>query len=183
VEHLRDRERAHQYRLRHQARSALGRHTRLDLSRQRGPHAYPRTRRVERKPERSENGREWKDHERIVSSEPWPEAQARADEIVAASKRLTAEKRRRRDVSGFTEATAACDAARERHYASMERIAAVRAKTPRGAALKAAVIAGSYEDDLAEMEAEIQREDYGLDVRLALSIARDLSQMAGAPVA
>jgi hypothetical protein len=54
--------------------------------------------------------------------------------------------------------------------------------TPRSAALKASVIAGSYEDDPEELEAEVRREDYGLDMRLALSIARDLSQMAGVPV-
>jgi hypothetical protein len=101
---------------------------------------------------------------------------------VAASKRFSAERQRRRDVSGYTEAEAAYDAARERDRASLERIAAIRAKTPRGAALKASVIAGPYEDDPEELEAEIRREDYGLDVRLALSIARDLSQMAGAPV-
>lgn len=117
------------------------------------------------------------DWNRIVRAEPWPEAQARANEIVAGWDRCQAERASRKKISGVTAAEAACAAARARLQASYLALASMHVQTLRGCILKAAMVAQLYggPEDFNE---EILAGDHTHDVQIALSLARDLSRLA-----
>lgn len=118
---------------------------------------------------------DWQANVLKVHYEPWPEAQARADEIVAAWDGWIAESARRRDVSGATAAKKLHD---ERHglfRAAAMRLVRTPARTMEGVRAKVAVIMAIYNgdhEDLIENWA-----DDATDVALAVSVIADISRM------
>lgn len=80
------------------------------------------------------------DAQRVVSSKPWPDAQARADEIVAAWDARQAEAARQNAINGYDAAVAhehACEAAL---YDIESEIVAAEAHTVAGLAIKARLV-------------------------------------------
>lgn len=110
-----------------------------------------------------------------VHYEPWPEAQARADEIVAAWDGWVAEEARRREVSGVR-AAEKLDKEHHRLYrAAASRLARTPAHTMEGIKAKVALILSIYEgdhEDLIESNAEETT-----DIALAVSVVADISRM------
>ena len=112
---------------------------------------------------------------------PWPEAQVRADEIVAAWDAFQAEEQRRRDDSGSTAAEERHDAAMEAYRAARDTMVLTPARTMQGVLAKAAVVMGIYADPegMGDFEDALTRENETFDLRLSLSLARDLHKLAG----
>ncbi len=111
--------------------------------------------------------------------ESWPEAQARADEIVAAWDAWNADVRRRRDASGRTAADEAHDQAMEAYQEARTALMLAPARTMRGAIAKAAIVMGLYEDSEEDFEDEMRDENTTFNFQLSLSLARDLRALAG----
>ncbi|MBM0206889.1 hypothetical protein JNW90_30720 [Micromonospora sp. STR1s_5] len=110
---------------------------------------------------------------------PWPQAQARADEIVAAWDAYQAEERRRREASGYTAADEAHDAAMDAYCAARDAVVLTPATTMQGVIAKAAVVMGIYADAEAmeDFDDSLRRENETFDFRLSLSLARDLHNL------
>jgi hypothetical protein len=134
-------------------------------------------RRVQRAPtpeevERS-NGAIDPEYDVITFRRPWPEAQARADEIVAAWDWFIAERERQGEISGLTAALQSEKAAFEAWQAAARAVAAARVTTLQGAALKAQA-AGLYRDgDVEAIEESIAAARSYAD-KVALSLFRAL---------
>lgn len=109
-----------------------------------------------------------------TTREPWPEAQARADEVVAAWDAYVAEETRCRAVSGLDAASKASEACLEAYTEARKEVAATPARTLEGIALKVSVVMGFY-DGLVDLAEEIELSDYTADAQIALSIVRDLA--------
>ena len=109
-----------------------------------------------------------------VRGEPWPEAQARADEIVAAHDAHIAEIN---GPEGFSEAVADIEDEIEAYYDEMRPVAdaivATRAVTVDGLMVKARAIRWIYFADPEQLMAEAN----GTDDELLRSIASDLWAM------
>lgn len=115
----------------------------------------------------------------VTISFPSPEAQARADEIVAAWDAFVREADRRLAASGVEQADAADDDAYEAEKAAREAVLRAPAQTMRGVALKAAVVMSWFED-MADLTDEISDDTHlAADSRLSLSIVRDLISIGG----
>lgn len=139
----------------------------------------PRVRPVHRKPRPGEGGREWGAHDLIVEREPWPEAQARADEIVATWKKYLADDAAACDASGYSAADDAHWDTVSRMTRLEARIAQTTATTLDGLLVKARVAAAAVDTVggvSAEIDAMIGRRDAPSDY-LALSVVRDLIAM------
>jgi hypothetical protein len=115
--------------------------------------------------------------ERHLWGEPWPEAQARADEIVAAWDRHTA-------AHDALEASLGYDAAEEAYYDAVRAreaigatIAAERATTLAGLRIRAAIVAARYEDDDLEPE-----EGHTIVEKMMWAVMRDLMEMTNEEV-
>jgi hypothetical protein len=111
--------------------------------------------------------------DKIIFHEPWPEAQARADEIVAAWDWLTAERDARKEASGSFAAERAAAVAKAEREAACAALTKVQAKTLHGLKLKAALVASWFEN-IEEMDEEIAAQGYPVSA-LALSVLRDLA--------
>lgn len=111
--------------------------------------------------------------------EPWPEAQARADEIIAAWDAWNAERIRRNEFSGLAAAETAEAEAYHAYKQAGQAVATTRATTMAGAMLKLAVVMSLYESG-SEIEDEVDDPSNGVtfDYRLALSIVRDLNALS-----
>lgn len=110
--------------------------------------------------------------------EPWPEAQARADEIVAAWDAWTAERHRRRVASGLEAAWEENERADNQRYEAARAIAEIKATTLAGALAKATLIMTWFDgpDDLAQ---EIAGASAHAEA-VSLSVVRDLLELAEA---
>ncbi|MBM0206897.1 hypothetical protein JNW90_30760 [Micromonospora sp. STR1s_5] len=111
--------------------------------------------------------------------EPWPEAQARADEIVTAWDAWNAEVRRRRHASGRTAADEAHDQAMRAYQDARTALMLTPARTISGVMAKAAVVMSMYEDSEEDFEDEMRDENTTFNFQLSLSLARDLHALAG----
>lgn len=128
---------------------------------------YPQRRRVE-----STRGGVLK-----VTYEPWPEAQARADEIVAAWDAWKAEEKRREDESGLEAARTKDDIVSGHVTTCGHAVAAATATTAAGMLRKAGFVVALYTDDRNELDTEIRESTH--DIAVALSIVRDLVRLQG----
>ncbi|MDN3572101.1 hypothetical protein [Methylobacterium longum] len=111
--------------------------------------------------------------DRIVEHHHWPEAQARADEIVAAWDWLTAERNGRKEASGSFAAERAVAAAQAEREAACAALVKVRGRTPRGVQLKAALVA-SWFATIEDMDGDIAAQGCPT-YALALSVLRDVA--------
>lgn len=110
-----------------------------------------------------------------VRYEPWPDAQTRADEIVAAWDGWMAEWGRRREVSGVGAAKKLDDEHYQLYRAAVSRLVRTPARTMEGIKAKVALIVSIYDrdhEDLIESNA-----DQTTDVALAVSVVADISRM------
>ena len=111
----------------------------------------------------------------VVRQEPWPEAQARADEIVAAWDAYEAECDRLRRESGLEAAGERWSAAVKARLAAAVALFHVPAFTLDDMKAKAAIVLGMYEG-IEDYEAEALRD--GSDATLlSASIIRDLANL------
>lgn len=134
----------------------------------------PRMRNVPCDPNEEECQRGFKVGIDIINRpEPWPEAQARADEIVAAWDWLTAERNARKEASGSFAAERAVAAAQKERDAACAALTKVQAKTLHGVQLKAALVA-SWFTNIEEIDEDIATQGCPT-YALALSVLRDLA--------
>lgn len=111
------------------------------------------------------------------TKEPWPEAQARADEIVAAWDARQAEIDRRWKVSGRIDAMNADAAAEQCCEAAIRAVILARVTTPEDVQAKASLMA-SLLGDADELTKVLEHEGEPCDL-LALSIVRDILALRG----
>lgn len=108
---------------------------------------------------------------------PWPEAQARADEIVAAWDAYQAEDQRRLTASASAQAEEAHEAAMSAYLAARNALALTAARTMQGVVAKAAVVMALYETCPEDFEAEMLDRKVTFNFQLGLSLARDLRNL------
>jgi hypothetical protein len=111
---------------------------------------------------------------RLVKWVPWPEAQARADEIVAAFRSWQSECEAVRCSVGLDDTNAVPDAFSEKIKPLEERIIEMPAKTLEGFRAKARAVVSSY-STLEELEEEFTNMSVSHDI--AWSLIRDLRQL------
>ncbi|MGA0594948.1 hypothetical protein [Enterovirga sp. CN4-39] len=110
--------------------------------------------------------------------EPWPEAQARADEIVAAWDAWQAEVERRCDASGRTAAKAALDATQPAYVAARDALLETDARTIEGVIAKAAAIMECcYPGADGELDFASDVEEAFAGPALALTLTRNLHKL------
>jgi hypothetical protein len=110
--------------------------------------------------------------------QPWPEAQARADEIVTAFDAWQSEKQRRRDASGLTTALSAVDGARRAYRKARDELIRIPARTMEGVIAKAACVIESFyadEDGQEQLAEDVEGAFAGLGI--SLTLARDLYRL------
>jgi hypothetical protein len=118
----------------------------------------------------------------VSAKEVWPEAQARADEIIAAGDWLQGERQRREDAAGIRVAEETERGAYQAYRAAGRAIADTPATTVQGAILKARVVAEWYGNDVAEIAEGIGRAASHAE-QVALSVVRDLLVLNGVAAA
>ncbi|GGC68344.1 hypothetical protein [Chelatococcus reniformis] len=118
----------------------------------------------------------------ISRKEPWPEAQARADEIVAAYDAHKKALGSRPEAVALEAARAARDGLEERHDEARQTIVDAKATNVFSLYLKAAVVWYLYDYDTEGMEADTRGGDDSFDHRLMLSIALSIISIVGSVV-
>jgi hypothetical protein len=116
----------------------------------------------------------------LYRSEPWPEKQARVDEITAAFREWKETQRRAHEQAGDDRAFDAWQEAREESEEVRMALVNAEPKTLAGALAKAAAAAGYYREACElddEIEAMITRDGPQPEV-IALSVVRDLLRLA-----
>jgi hypothetical protein len=132
---------------------------------------YP-VRHVDRHPKAGEPiGQLPADHHAQRKREPWPEAQARADEIVAAWDRWKGECKALLNEVGYTDADDEVDRLYEMLEPLHDELVAARAMTLEGVYEKVAAISWCHSGEPLELEVT---QSMSTSERLAWSIARDL---------
>lgn len=109
---------------------------------------------------------------------PWPEAQARADEIVAAYDWAENEETRRSEMSGYAAARKAVDDATSLFNGWRTRAIKARAASIDEIILKVRVVS-EYFEDILDLDSEVENSELSADYRFALSITRDLALLSG----
>ena len=107
--------------------------------------------------------------------QPWPEARARADEIVSAWDEWQSEKQRRRDASGLTAASRAVEGARRAYRKARDELLRIPARTMEGVVAKAACVMECFyadEDGQEQLGEDVEGAFAGLG--LSLTLVRDL---------
>ncbi|KAA2241144.1 hypothetical protein F0L46_04925 [Salinarimonas soli] len=117
-----------------------------------------------------------------VGREPWPEAQARVDEIVAASEQYEADKCRLEDALGLTQAETLSNDLEDEATALRAAISALQASTLDGLLVKARAVVHIY-GGAADEYVEAVRTILGVgspggDMGLTHAILRDLVRLA-----
>lgn len=109
-------------------------------------------------------------------AEPWPEAQERADEIVAAWVAYEAEIERRLTVSGYRDTHEAAERALEAAKAAQDRVVNTLARTKAGGDLKLDLLLSWHEAD-ETLDWSVAAGGGAHGSRLAFSIIRDLRNL------
>ncbi len=109
---------------------------------------------------------------------PWPKAQARAEEIIAAWDTYRSEARRRREASGLAAAELANDLALAAYQEAQRALYLTPARTMPGMLAKAAVVMGPYDEAETDFVEEMDDSQATFNFKLSMSLARDVHKLA-----